>query len=54
MIAGTIYPRFAPARPTATEMAEVAGDYRCPELDLTYAVAVEGDHLAARSIWSAV
>jgi CubicO group peptidase (beta-lactamase class C family) len=46
------YQRIEPVQPTLAELRELTGDYRCPELDITYTFFVEGGHLTARSIWS--
>lgn len=47
----TRYDRITPATPTAAALADFAGNYYSDELDVTYTIAVEGDHLAVRSIW---
>lgn len=47
-----IYRRIEPVRPTQSDLWSIAGDYRCPELDTTYRLAVEEGHLVARSMWS--
>jgi CubicO group peptidase (beta-lactamase class C family) len=47
----TRYDRITPIAPAAAALADFAGDYYSDELDITYTIAVEGDHLAVRSIW---
>lgn len=49
----TLHQRVEPVSPSAQQLAEIAGDYRSPELDITYRFAVENGKLTARSIWSA-
>ena len=47
----TRYERITPATPSPAALADLAGDYYSDELDVTYTIGVEGDHLAVRSIW---
>jgi len=47
----TRFERITPTTPTPAELADLAGDYYSDELDVTYTIGVEGDHLAVRSIW---
>lgn len=44
--------RVIPAKPSAAELADLAGSYFSPELDITYTFTLEAGRLAARSIWS--
>jgi CubicO group peptidase (beta-lactamase class C family) len=46
------YERVAQATPDARALAELAGDYRSDELDVTYTLAVEEGRLTARTTWS--
>ena len=46
------YARIAPVSPSPAALAELAGDYRSEELDVTYTIGVQGHDLTARSIWS--
>lgn len=48
----TRYERITPAAPSAATLADYAGNYYSDELDITYMIAVEGDHLTVRSIWT--
>lgn len=47
-----LYQRIEPATPAAEELAAVAGDYRSPELDVTYTVTPDDGVLLIESIWS--
>lgn len=47
----TRFDRITLATPPAATLADYAGNYYSDELDATYAIAVEGDHLSVRSIW---
>jgi len=48
----TRYERITPTVPSAATLADYAGNYYSDELDITYTIAVEGDHLTVRSIWT--
>lgn len=48
-----LYHRIEPVSPTPATLAELTGDYRSPELDITYTFTVEEGRLTARSLWSA-
>lgn len=48
----TVYTKFEPFQPTAAELAALAGDYRSPELDITWSLCVEDGELYIRSLWS--
>ena len=43
--------RIEPVTPTASELAQLTGDYRNAELDITYSLAIESGQLIARSLW---
>lgn len=47
----TQYRRATPAKPTAAQLQEIAGDYYSQELDATYTLSVEEGVLTARSLW---
>src|SRR3546814_2220007 len=44
--------RRPPVHPTPAELAPLAGDYHVSELDITYSIRLDGDHLVAASLWS--
>ncbi|MGD9599271.1 MAG: serine hydrolase domain-containing protein [Steroidobacteraceae bacterium] len=46
-----LFRRVQPATPSAAGLAELAGRYFSPELDVTYDISVEQGRLVARSIW---
>ncbi|MBL8271723.1 CocE/NonD family hydrolase, partial [Steroidobacter sp.] len=45
------YRQAVPAKPTAAQVQEFAGDYYSAEVDATYSFSVEDGALTARSIW---
>jgi CubicO group peptidase (beta-lactamase class C family) len=44
--------RIEPVSPAPGDLAELAGSYRSPELDITYVLTVENGALVARSLWT--
>lgn len=48
----TPYRRVGQAKPSAADLADIAGDYYSPEFDATYTFAVEKGSLTARSLWT--
>lgn len=48
----TVYRKFEPLRPSAAELAALAGDYRSPELDITWSLSVDDGELYIESLWS--
>lgn len=48
----TVYRKFKPRQPFAAELAALAGDYRSPELDITWSLSVEDGELYIESLWS--
>lgn len=47
-----LMPRVENFTPSEGSLAELAGDYRSPELDITYTFDIRDGRLTARSLWS--
>lgn len=46
-----VYTRVEPLKMADAALAELVGDYRCPELDITYSFVAREGQLVASSIW---
>ncbi len=45
------YQRVVPVAPSDAQLAEYVGDYRNPEMDITYRISVEQGRLTLSSVW---